>query len=223
MAASLPMDPELKKALFASDVRLTITRATYHADTTIRKYIWRGHRRKYSETGEVMVGDKTANDFVSEAIQRLIKAQRTFNPNRSLLDNLNSITDSLISSEKKSSDRTGVIDFVDEEGFDGGPTNPISKAMATEATPDEKLRTDELSEDQRRCIKLIWASFDGDDRMQSYIDALGAGFKRPEIAELIGISSAEVDELRRKLVKHAARLFGVISFNELQQRLNEGN
>jgi len=100
-----PMNPALKAALADPSYRDTIARAALHADTTIRRYIWRGHRRKYSASGEVMVGDKTAKDFVSEAVLRLITGQRTFYPNRPLLDSLNSITDSLISAEKKHSDR----------------------------------------------------------------------------------------------------------------------
>lgn len=216
------MSPALKAALAHPGYRDTISRAAIHADTTIRKYIWRGFRPRYSESREVMVGDKTAKDFVSEAIQRLINGRRTFDPSRPLLDNLNSITDSLISAEKKRSDRSGIVDYVDEADEEGNPADPISKAVAVALTPDEKLRRVELREDQQRCIEAIKASFDGDDKIQNYLEALGAGFKRSEISELMGIPAAEVDELRRKLAKHAPKFFGVIDFDELQRRLHEG-
>ena len=169
-----------------------------------------------------MVGDKTAKDFVSEAVRRLITGQRSFDPGRPLLDNLNSITDSLISAEKKRSDRSGIVDYVDESDEEGNPSDPISKAMELALTPEEELRGNELREDQRRCIVAIKSSFDGDDKMQAYIDALSAGFKRSEISDLMGIPAAEVDELRRKLAKYAPKFFGVIDLDELQRRLHEG-
>jgi DNA-directed RNA polymerase specialized sigma24 family protein len=169
-----------------------------------------------------MVGDKTAKDFVSEAVERLLTGQRTFDSDRTLLDNLNSITDSLISAEKKHSDRSGVVDYVEQADDDGNPSDPISTAIAVGLTPEEKLRGDELLEDQRRCAETIKASFDGDEKMQSYLEALTTGFKRSEISDLMGIPAAEVDELRRKLAKYARKFFGVTDFAELQRRLHEG-
>lgn len=170
-----------------------------------------------------MVGDKTAKDFVAEAVRRLLVGQRAFDPSRPLIENLNSITDSLISAEKKSSDRSGIVDYIEHADEEGNPSDPISMAVALAPTPEEMLRGDELREDQRRCIEAITASFDGDDEMQSYLEALSAGFKRSEISDLMEIPAAEVDELRRKLVKYAPKFFGVTNFEELQRRLHEGN
>ncbi len=217
------MNPVLKAALAEPGYRNTIARAAFHADTTIRRYIWRGYRPRYSALGEVMVGDKTAKDFVSEAVLRLINGRRAFDPSRALLDNLNSITDSLISAEKKRSDRSGVVDYVEEADEEGNPSDPISTAVAVALTPDERLRGDELREDQRRCIEALVASFDGNDEMQRYIEALSVGFKRAEISELMAISGSQVDELRRKLTKYAPKFFGVTNFEELQRRLQEGD
>jgi DNA-directed RNA polymerase specialized sigma24 family protein len=217
------MHPQLKGALTHPGYRKIIARAAIHADTTIRKYIWRGHRRKFNEAGEIMVGDKTASDFVSEAILRLIDGRRTFDPSRTLLENLNSITDSLISSEKKHSDRTGIVDYLETTGEEeSGATDPITSKATTEPPPDMQLRQKEILEDQRRCIESIVASFDGDPDMQEYIKTLGAGFKRSEIAELMEIPGEKVDELRRKLIKYSPKFFGVDSFAELDQRLRKG-
>jgi DNA-directed RNA polymerase specialized sigma24 family protein len=216
------MSPDLRAALARPDYREVVARAVFHADTTIRKYIWRGHRRSYSQSGQTMVGDKTAEDFVSEAIMRLVDDRRTFDANRSLLENLNSITDSIISAEKKRSDRSGIVDFLEETGELSERKDPISTAVDVEAAPDKKLRETEFREDQRRCVDAIKASFDGDDQMQRYLEAISAGFKRSEISELMEIPGAKVDELRRKLVKYARKFFGVTSFQELQNRLHEG-
>jgi DNA-directed RNA polymerase specialized sigma24 family protein len=217
------MSPDLESALRDPSYGDTIKRAALHADTTIQKYIWRGFRPKRSTSGEIMVCDQTAQDFVSEAVFRLISGRRAFDATRPLLDTLNSITDSLISSAKKTSDRTGIADWHDESVEKGQPSDPIATAIATTHSPDETLRLKEIREDQKRCVDAIKASFDGDEKMQNYIEALSARFKRSEISELMEISGAEVDELRRKLVKYARRFFGVTTFKELQLRLQEGN
>ena len=72
------IDPALRAALAAPGYRETFARAVLHADTTIRRYIWRGYRPKYTGSNEIMVGDKTAKDFVSEALVRLMDGRRTF-------------------------------------------------------------------------------------------------------------------------------------------------
>lgn len=216
------MSPELEAALAQPDYRDVIARAVLHADTIMRKYIWRGHRRSYSQSGQIMVGDKTAEDFVSEAVLRLLDGRRAFDAGRTLLDNLNSITDSIISAEKKHSDRSGIVDVSEEVDETSAQKDPISTAPDVRPTADKQLLENELREDQRRCIAAIKASFDGDDEMQSYLDALGAGFKRSEISDLMEVPGARVDELRRKLVKYARKFFGVTSFEELQRHLREG-
>jgi DNA-directed RNA polymerase specialized sigma24 family protein len=218
------MNPELKAALTQPGYREIVARAAIHADTAIRKYIWRGHRRKFTDSGEIMVGDKTASDFVSEAILRLIDGRRTFDASRTLLENLNSITDSLISAEKKHSDRSGVIDYLEtSEEQKGGATDPISGKSTSELSPDVELCQKEFLQDQRRCIESIFASFDGNSEMQDYLKALSAGFKRSEISELMGIPGERVDELRRKLIKYAPNFFGVANFEELDRRLQKGS
>src|SRR5438093_11783494 len=118
------MSPQLRAALAQPDYRDVFARAVLHADTMIRKYIWRGHPRRYTQSGQVMVGDKTAEDFVSEAVLRLIDGRRTFDANRSLLENLNSVIDSLVSADKKHSDRTGVVDIIQENEQIGEPNDP---------------------------------------------------------------------------------------------------
>ena len=201
----------------------TLARAVLHADTTIRKYIWRGFRPKFRAENEITVGDKSASDFVLDAVERLLNGKRTYEPSKDLFSNLNSITDSLIWSEKKRSDRTGIVDYVESTDDDGDAIDPISAAQNSDLTADEKLVRDELREDQRRCFDEIRASFDGDKEMQEYLDALSERiFKRAEISAVTGIPVEKIDELRRKLMKHARRFFGVPDFEALQRCLNEG-
>lgn len=217
------VNPAVMAALEQPGWSDTFGRAVLHADTTIRKYVWRGFRPKFDAKREITVGGKSAKDFVLDAVEKLLEGKRAYDPARDLLANLNSITDSLIWSEKKRSDRTGIVDYVERVDDDEDRIDPISAAQDADLTADEKLVRDELREDQRRCFKDIRASFDGDREMQEYLDALSEGIlKRVEISEVIGIPVEQLDELRRKLVKYARRFFGVPDFEALQRRLNEG-
>src|SRR5207302_3787473 len=179
------MDPAVHAALSQPGWEKTFAMAVLDADTTIRKFIWRGFRPKNTGRNEITVGDKSAADFVQEAVKRLIEGKRRYDAGKTLLENLNSITDSLIWSAKKQSDTAGIVDYAQIEDEDGKVIDPISTAKSFELTPDEKLKHAELLEDQRRCFHQIYNSFDGDDAMQEYLDALSAGiFKRAEISEL---------------------------------------
>jgi hypothetical protein len=217
------MDPALNAALNQPQWEKIFAMAVIHADTTIRKFIWRGFRPRSTGKNEITVGDKSAADFVQEAVKRLIEGKRSYDAGKTLLENLNSVTDSLIWSAKKQSDATGIVDYTEIDDEDGESGDPISTAPSFELTPEEKVKHTELFEDQRRCFRQIRESFDGDAAMQEYLDALAEGiFKRAEISEVIGLDPIVIDELRRKMIKHARKLFGVSDFEELQRRLETG-
>ena len=170
-----------------------------------------------------MAGDKSASDFVQEAIKRLRDGQRTFDPSRTLLENINSVTDSVIWSEKKSSDRTGLIDYGETRDEEGLSSDPISQATSSFAAPGDNLVLDELRQHQRRCFEELRASFNGDDEITKYLDALANGFFKPaDIQELTGIAISRIYELRRKLITYAPRFFGVENYRKLARLLNEG-
>lgn len=149
------------------------------------------------------------------ALERLIDGRRAFDATRTLLDNLNSVSDSLIWSEKKSSDRGGIVDYAEEHDAEGNSADPISLTADRGPSPDEQLKEAELRQDQDRCFKTIYASFDGDAEMQLYLKALAARiFKRSEISDLTGMKVETIDELRRKLAKYARRFFGATDFED---------
>jgi len=218
------MNPALAAALAEPDFGRVMLLAVSHADTIMRKYIWRGIRPSFSSQNELMVDGKSAKDFVNEALRRLCDGTRTYNATRNLLENLNSITDSLISSAKKTSDRTKVVDFVIESSEDSAPSDPISRAVSSDQAADTKLVADEVLANQEKCFQMVRASFDGDKDMQEYLDALSSGyFDLAEISTLTGIPVSTIYELRRKLKKYAPRLFGVTNYKELERMIYEGN
>jgi hypothetical protein len=215
------MDPALKAALSQPDIDDTLISAVEHADLTIRRYIWHGFKPKSSMAkAELMVDGKTAGDFVNEALRRLCEGIRTYDSARTLLQNLNSVTDSIIWSDKKASDLTGVVDFPPKPAGADSLPDPIESALGKNPTPLETLTIDELSIAQTKCFDMIRASFDGDAEMQEYIDTLSLGFHKPEeISDLTGIPIQDIYELRRKLKKHAKRLFNATNFSDLKRKL----
>ena len=218
---TLGMDQALKTALSQPDIDETLISAVEHADFTMRRYVWRGFKPKCSTAkADLIVDDKTAGDFVNEALRRLCDGKRAYDSGRALLENLNSVTDSLIWSNKKASDRTGLLDFAPPaDGVDKLP-DPIESAPAKGATAPELLFMQEQCASQVKCFDLIRASFDGDNEIQEYLDTLSLGFYKPEeIADLTGISVQKIYEIRRKLKKHAKRLFDVTNFTDLKRKL----
>ena len=219
------MDPALKAALEQPDKDDVLLAAVDHADTQIRKFVWRGFQPTVSKANsELLAGDMSARDFVMEALRRLCNGKRKYNPGRSLLENLNSITDSIIWSEKKSSDRTGIADFVQKPSEPEELVNPILAAACPKDSPDGALVNEEIIESQRKSFQMIRASFDGDKPTQDYLDALEQDFHDiNEISQLTEIPVDKIYEIRRKLKTHAPRLFGVPDYKELKRKIIEGS
>lgn len=215
------MDQALKTALNQPDVDDTLISAVEHADLTMRRFVWRGFKPKSSTTkAELVVDDKSASDFVNEALQRLCVGTRAYDSGRTLLENLNSITDSLIWSDKKASDRTGVVDYAPQPEGDDKLPDPIESKPGKDATAAELVANTEQCAAQAKCFNLVKASFDGDKEVQEYLDALSQEYYKPEeISELTGIPVQKIYEIRRKLKKYTKRLFGVTNFADLKRKL----
>lgn len=217
------MDPALKTALSHPDIDDILLAAVEHADSVMKNYVWRGFRPTPNLEQRFMAGDRTADDFVNEALRRLCDGTRTFNAKRTLLENLNSITDSLIWSDKKSSDRSELMDYRDSKNEDGKATDPISKAVCPEKPADSVFVEKEKSSAQSEAFRMIKASFDGDQDTQNYLDALSEGFfKIEEVSEVTGIPVPKIYEIRRKLKNFAPKFFGVQNYQELERKINEG-
>jgi hypothetical protein len=218
------MDKTLNAALSQPDIEDVLLSAVDHADVRIRKFVWRGFKPRSAKADhELMVEDKTAEDFVKEAVRRLCDGTRTFNPQKSLLENLNSVTDSLIWSEKKSSDRTGVVDFAQQPGEQEELVNPLLTKPSPVKAADIGFVDKEINECQSKCFKMIKASFDGDQDIQEYLEALSLGyFDIDEISTVTGITVEKIYEIRRKLKKSVPQLFGVTNYEQLERKISEG-
>ena len=170
-----------------------------------------------------MVGEKTAKDFVQDALRKFLEGTRSYDSDRSLLDNLNSATDSLIWSEKKSSDRVPLVDYAKETTEEGIPIDPLSTAVDPSPSPSQEVIGAEVLQAQKNHFQNLLASFDGDKDMQEYLEALSAGiFDLSEIEQVTGLARDKIYELRRKLKNYAPSFFAVQDFEELKRKIMEG-
>lgn len=217
------MDTSLNTALAQSNIEVILLAAVVHADNAMRRYVWRGFKPKVGPGKQLVVDGKSADDFVQEALAKLCDGTRKYDASRSLLENLNSVVDSLISSAKKSSDRKGLVDHGSELGHENVSVDPVSTAPAATPTAEEHVLSDEILMAQRECFKLVKASFDGDKETQEYLEALSEGyFDVSEIETLTGIPAARIYEIRRKLKNYVPGFFGVENYQELNQKIKEG-
>jgi hypothetical protein len=218
------MDPNLKQALGQPDVQDVLSRAGLHADTTVRKYIWRGFRPSApAASHEVCAGDRSGADFVMDALTKLLNGDRAYDVSKTLLQNLNSITDSLIWSYKVTSDKGPIVDYALETDAEGNAIDPISTSK--EATPgvSDKVVEDEILEDQNKAFHILRAAFDGDEEVQAYLDAMKEGyFKVEDIAVVTDIPAPRISEIRRKVKNFAKEFFGSQNFPDLKRKIVRG-
>jgi len=218
------MDSNLKEALVQPNVQDILIRAASHADFTIRLYIWRGFRPTASAaSSEVCAGDRSGMDFVMDALEKLLDGKRAYGASKDLLQNLNSITDSLIWSYKTVSDKDPFVDHAVEADEEGKAIDPISTAEETTPGVADTIVTDEAIQDQKRAVQILRASFDGNEEVQKYLDAMSEGyFKIAEIAIVTDIRAERISEIRRMVKKYAKNFFGTPNFSELKRKIDRG-
>lgn len=214
------MDPHLKAALEAPTLKLHLARAVEFAELEIRKYIWRGQRSQVSsDTKAVIANSRTAEDFVSISLERLVQGQRKYQPQVDLFLNLKSVIRSLVHSHKKSSDRTPLVDTGAPSGgaeeFD--PTLLISDLDAL--PPSERLDGKERHIAAKSWRDELRSSLQNKPELLAVADAIFEEITDcSEIAILCDCSVERVYELKRALKKHTIQLFGVQTTAELERK-----
>ena len=219
------MTPELKKALKDADFKNLMIRACAFADTTLRRYIWRGFRPTSNPSSSQASADGwTADDFVMEALRKLLEGERAFDPSKSLLENLNSATESLVWSRKRSSDRRPLVDYEVSIGEGDEPADPISMAQTASTATQDRLIVDEILAEQQESFERLRAYWDGDKEVQAYLDAMKEEFFTPrDISDVTDLTVEQIYEIRRKVRNHAKMLFGVPNFSELKRKIVKGS
>jgi len=218
------MHPSLKVALSAADVDEQIERATLHAEFRIREYVWAGYRPKGDiKEQNVTVAGLSAGDFTLLALQRFTNEVRKYNKSRSFLDNLKSAIDSIIWSAKKAQDLNPTVDYHLEFDGNGNAIDPISTSEEEILSVSDAVVREEAARDQQEHFKNLHQSYDGDDEVQEYLEALSAEIYKPQdIADYTGIDVKRVYEIRKMLKKDAPKFFGVLNFRELERKVADG-
>jgi hypothetical protein len=195
------MDQELVEVLQNADwKRLTLLIEGY-ADNVLRRYLWRGLRVTVGPKGQLLAAGKSADDFVMEAMDALLKGTRQYDYELSLEHNLRRTIESAIWNWKKKSDRQPLLDHRPILSEDGKEFDPI-----TAATDPRSAGASEVEKNERRGhLKLLFeefeASLQNDTELSLLFDAYKSGFEKPaEIEELTNIPAARIYELKRKLV-----------------------
>lgn len=194
------MESKMLDLIAAADWTSLTPRLEHYAETKMRRLMWRGLRVTAGMNGQLLVDGKSADDFVTEAVDALLNGPRTYDNELSLERNLSRTIESNIWAWKKKSDRKLIVDHRPMTSEDGTEFDPIVAAVdptschATEAEKNEKRAL------QNKLLDDFGASIQGDVDLTAVLEAYKADFTKPaDIEELTGIPAARVSELKRKL------------------------
>jgi len=218
------LNSALKAALSAPGVNAILLRAVEYADWEMRRYSWRGQRAPVGLKSALMANGWTADDFVSEALTRLCDGPRTYREDRDLLNNLKSVVQSLIHAHKKASDRKPLLDHAERADGSGQEADPIDTAPDKSHKYGGAVVSSEIQTAQEACHRNLRSSLDGDADMLNVLDAIDNDItKSADIADLYNWPVEKVYELKRKLKNHAIDIFGVQTYQELEQKTVKGH
>src|SRR4051794_6311274 len=105
------MSPTFEEILAAADWKEITPRLLYYADNLVRRCVWRGLSVQAERGSKLCVEGYGADDFVQEAIERLIDGRRQYNHGIPLEQNIRGIIRSMIWSLNKSSRKQGITEL----------------------------------------------------------------------------------------------------------------
>ena len=194
------MNQTLEQALKAANIETLTLRLELYADNLLRSKLWRGHFLGTGRNGQLLAGTKSADDFVTEAVQALLHGPRTYRDDLDLETNLRRIIRSRISSWKNTSDREPLLDHVASASEGGEEFDPIESAPDHLASGTSVIEKNERRELQKQLLTDFQSSLEGDEELLQLFEAYESGFEKPaEVEALTGISSDRISELKRKL------------------------
>ena len=217
------MDSHLKAALNAPTRKLYLARALEYAELEMRQYIWRGQRSPVSTSKAMIANTRTAEDFVAEALKRLVNGKRAYQPKVDLYLNLKSIIRSIINTHKKSSDRTPLVDRRQPASGEVEEFDPSLLISDLDSPPAHEL----LDGKERHAAARGWhetlkASLKDEPEMLAVTDAIFNEITDcAEIAILCECTVERVYQLKRALKKHTIALFNAQTTAELERRTME--
>lgn len=193
------MSDTFNQILAAADWKEITPRLLYYADTLIRRCVWRGLHVHAVAGTKVCVEGSSAEDFVQEAIDRLINGRREYQYGVSLEQNLKGIIRSSVWSLNKSARRARLVDS-DSNPKSEKVSGVVDEAASTSPSPEESAISSEALIEQQCMLNNFEASLKGDGELLKVFNALKAEHHTPRAVEdFTGIPAARVSELKRKL------------------------
>lgn len=195
------MHQTLEQALSAADWSMITPRLTNYADLLIRRCFWRGIPVTATAGARVSVNGWDADDFVQEALDRLLNGTRSFREEIGLEQILMGTIRSLIWSANKSSGREPLIEphaQLNDDNDDGGciAENAADPALAA----DDSLLFRERVATQKALLDEFEATLGDLELLRLFRELKNDETAPPrEIAAVMGVSAKRVSELKRTL------------------------
>lgn len=168
-----------------------------YGDMLIRKCPWRGIPVTAHSGSKLCVDGCGADDFLQEAVDRLLTSRRAYDHSVSLDRNLRRAIRSIIWSANKSSRRSPLIELgrTEDENVD-----PVQQLPSSAASGDLTAIANEQAAEQRRRLEEFEKSLANEPELLSLMAAYKNGHYKPrEIEKLSGIAASRISELKRKL------------------------
>ena len=198
------MAKTFNEILATADWKEVTPRLLYYADKLIRRCRWRGLCVQAELGAKICVEGFCADDFVQDAIDRLLSGQRNYNHSVSLEQNLKGIIRSTIWSVNKSSRRKSITEISKLEAQD--TPDPLSELPGTSAPPDLSVITSENLREQERTLREFETSLAGEEDLLKLLNAFKAEHYAPrDVENFVGIPATRVSELKRKLRQRMER------------------
>lgn len=198
------MCESFEQIIAAADWKQLTPRLMYYADSLIRRCAWRGLPVTATSQMKLSVESFSADDFVQEAIDRLLNGQRRYNYDNGLEQNLRGIIRSIIWSLNKSSHRSGIVEVSPSSGHE--TADPIDELPGSSASPSASAVATERSAYQQRILNEFEASIAGEAELVAVFAALKHESHTPKsLAKLTAIPAARVSELKRQLRRRMER------------------
>ena len=198
------MAKTLNEILATADWKEITPRLLYYADKLIRRCRWRGLCVQAELGAKICVEGFSADDFVQDAIDRLLSGQRNYSHSVSLEQNLKGIIRSTIWKVNKSSRHKGITDLPKPEGQD--THDPINELPGASPPPDALVIGSETLREQERMLSDFEKSLAGEEELSKLVSAFKAEHYTPrDVERFVGIPATRVSELKRKLRQRMER------------------
>lgn len=191
------MQKSFEEIVENADWKELTARLLHYGDMLIRKCPWRGIPVTARAGSKLCVDGHGADDFLQEAVDRLLTSRRGYDHSVSLERNLRRAMRSIVWSANKASRHSPLTELArsENEHFD-----PIQLLPSPAASGDVTVIANEQTAAQRHRLAEFEQSLANDVELLSLLAAFKEGRYKPrEIERLTGIAAPRISELKRKL------------------------